>query len=308
MDNDGERQRGDLAFRLERLKRLGNARLENLKRWDDRRPVIERYLDMTTVLHIHFDAEGVLACGSCRANPKSGEAEWRASKGVKMPMFVWVRDFADALRPVASIVRLQFLDRCDMGLAEALQVPRSKTLELLWGVHDEELRTALQGARVSSGECVDEVVECRSQIVDGLADEDTEYDRRLLDGLARDFARYVRLTLWGNQLALSFSEGIYPRPKLLNMLACPLRPSEGAIESMSHEVHSAYGEQAAHDARPRDPDPESQRLSPRSEESRRAQEITPPQPPEEVASEKKPSRRRGASTATHTRSGSPEDA
>jgi hypothetical protein len=40
--------------RLERIKHVGNLRMENLKSWYDRRAVFERYLKGTVELHAHL--------------------------------------------------------------------------------------------------------------------------------------------------------------------------------------------------------------------------------------------------------------
>src|SRR3954470_11279043 len=122
----------DLELRLERVKRLGYLRLEYLQRFFDRRPIFERYLRGEMEIHTHLQptAVNVDRKGSSRQPElcvylRVVDAVDRDLRHVKCgaerreaPMLVRVGQVAESCRPVRSLVGLQLLDRCQMGVAE----------------------------------------------------------------------------------------------------------------------------------------------------------------------------------------------
>ncbi len=121
-----------LEFRIERSKQVSNLEFELLQRLYDRRSIAERYTKGEVSLHMHIQQiSGAIFCavymsrntfeftGSMRRN--FNNALGQVNKRSEMPMFVWIREKCQEMRPCSSFVRLQSLNTCDMFDAESFQ-------------------------------------------------------------------------------------------------------------------------------------------------------------------------------------------
>jgi len=156
----------NLEVRLERLKRIGNLRLECLKRFYDRRSIWEQYSGLSpTVLHIHISLEGVWTYLRYRSEENKAHLLGANNEG-EMPVFIRVGQSAQRSRPIASFVRLQPLDAYDMGgidtAQESLLLPR---LESFWRIFDGKLRAILLMTRIENSESIHEIVKGGSQVM-----------------------------------------------------------------------------------------------------------------------------------------------
>ena len=90
--------------KFELIKRRGNLRLEHLKRFDDPRPIIERYVQGNAEIHLH-------AADTCMVL-RDLSTVTGAGNGVDSLVFVRVVEGAQEFRPCASIARLESSDGC----------------------------------------------------------------------------------------------------------------------------------------------------------------------------------------------------
>lgn len=216
-----------LELRLERLKRLGNLRLEYLQRIYDWRSVGERYVMGACNVHVHIRRpNGVAVCFVYRwrlssTTPVIEGPGFQESR--EMPVFVWIREGAKEFRPVASFVRLQALDACYMGIVDTLQERVTVTRKILWCVVDRELRSILGVPGVQPGEGIDEIVEGGAEIVDRFPNQDA---RSWFDQLDADNVRGCsgdELTLDGS-IRIVLPQGIEEGTQLRKMFLCPPDP------------------------------------------------------------------------------------
>ena len=118
-----------LELRVEHINYLGNLELKYLKRFYDRRSVIERYLEGDMSIHVHgiVTGEGSHMKEGCltihaRIDNDGGCGSWlnreslNASDNQQASMLVWVGDSLESARPVASITRLQAFNTCLVGV------------------------------------------------------------------------------------------------------------------------------------------------------------------------------------------------
>ena len=66
----------------------------------------------------------------------------------EFPVFVSIGEVAENLRRVASTVRLQHLNFCDMCAIETLEPRLNPPREILWRIYDRELRASLLDAGI----------------------------------------------------------------------------------------------------------------------------------------------------------------
>src|ERR1700730_7241190 len=149
-----------LELRLERNKCISNLSFDFLKRLYDRRSIGERYAAGDMNLHVHGTENG-MGCLTCVAGNQRKivfKASVDPSRHVaaathEMPVFIRVGALAEAPRPIASVVRLQPLDCCDMSGVDAFE-PTSLCVsnEVLWRVYNRKLCAILCSAGIEYGE------------------------------------------------------------------------------------------------------------------------------------------------------------
>src|SRR5207244_3188885 len=168
-----------------------------------------------------------------------------SKEGRESPVFVWVGDVAEGLRPVASVVRLQRLDLCDMAAIEVVK-PSSLavTLEEVFCVINGKLSALLRAAGVEDSQLVDEVIEGGPEVVTDLADQDAKQQRwGDLRPIAEQIFFAARLEVKEHQLALMVTKGLNLSFQLLKVFTCPRYALERAIKRMRHEIQLAYGQE-----------------------------------------------------------------
>jgi hypothetical protein len=208
-DNAPEAGAPDLSLelRLERIKRLGNLRLNFLKLIYDRRPIGEQYCSGEVCLHVHFGAiQGY--CATYRAGhvPEIVEMEsvhdmnsefMLSGSRDKGPVLVGIGHVSKDGSPLASSVRLQCLDSCDMRGIEAIEPstinPRFEALALTF---NRKLASFDVESGVEARKFKGQVIEGRSQIVDNLANQDAKsMIERDLASFYQNLLRFIRVRL-----------------------------------------------------------------------------------------------------------------
>lgn len=227
----------DLEGRLEVNKRLGNASLEYLERWYDRRKVVERYANGDIELHVHL----LCALGRVCANYRS--VDQRPSHRGEVAVLVWIREPPEPRRPLASSVRLQVLDHPDMACVQADEVgalPVHSRDEALWRIFDRELRALLDLSGVEPGQGKDEIVKGSTKVVDRLADENEKHRRERLQCLE---AFLVSLQIELSEIQVTMRRDIVGDPaiKIANVFFRPSYPEEGILKGLLRNRDHAAG-------------------------------------------------------------------
>ena len=312
-----------LELRLERVNRVGDLRLKKLKRLYDGRPIGwgERYLDGRLSLHIHviYLPTQAALCWEYLAGETNELLSFAVRQGhsdisrsyriCQLPVFVWIGQHSEGLRPLASIARLQFLDGCDVGITDTLEICRPPSVESASIRIDRKLRSILLLAGIEKGEFIDQVVEGGAKVVDDFADEDSDVGAEG-SGLSpmRPSPLGHRIEIVGQVVLVRIMVPPLSPFEVLEVVTCPLDPEISPVESM-HEVESGYGEDTEDAKGLHDTSPDSPTGRGRAGQDGQADEaVSHSSPPEEVASQTSPDRRSGGCSATRTRLGSPEDA
>ena len=130
--------------------------MEFLKRFYDRRPIVERYLDGKLGVYIHA---------------RTGRRCWcliyeRAhSYESKSPMLVGVGQVSKRPRPIASRMRLQSLNHCLVFDRKSFETGTNPPLPVLYAIFNRKLRTLLNFSRIQEREFVNKIVQGSPQII-----------------------------------------------------------------------------------------------------------------------------------------------
>jgi len=316
-----------LELRVEVTKSLGSLRHELLQSFYDRRPIAERYRDGSVAVHIHCFAGEDSFCISWINADSDG-----APKGSKVLVFVGVGEINEPLHPVASLKRLQPLNRCDMVAAEISfqTIPAEELVKEFFRVCDRKLCSLYNLPSIEAREFINQVLQGGSEVLDDIAKDSAEPQwSRLINKGAEGPVRNLTEHALDDDLPLLVIEGhsiSYDLGKLPNeglervqVLTCPVNPLVSAIQRM-HEVSSTYERQPVErqpagsaqtedqeGSRDSGADAQAGRECPEQDGEVKAA-VNPASQPEEVASLPSPARRHGANSAKRTRLGSPEDA
>lgn len=165
-----------LYERIELIEHFGNAQLKYLKRLYDRRPIPKRYLENELEIHLHFAAHGDRG-SLCVVCHRTGAREC----GNETSVLVYVRQNLKGPNPVASVVRLQPLEQCDVFVADAFEKGRAVSLEELWRIVNRKLNAGIsRKAGIRLRELNDEIVETAPQCVGELANHDANVRQHLI--------------------------------------------------------------------------------------------------------------------------------
>jgi hypothetical protein len=233
-----------LELRMEISKRLSNACFDFLKRLSDQRSIVERYLASEIDLHVHFLTSFGMKCATYR---KIKRGELSISDRIKhdgdpsldrgeFAVFVFVREIAERSRPIASVVRLQTLDSCDMGGIESLEpTSLNPSLESISRVFDQKLRSLLLDAgRVTPRKLKNKIFERSSKIITNLSNPNSdghwcEYTNR---DHTPDVVQRILLELGENSIVLFPNKNGDALPEIRKVFVCPRYSLKSAVERM----------------------------------------------------------------------------
>lgn len=241
-----------LELRLERLKRLGNARQKLLDLFCDgfgTAAYLDHYRDFRREIHIHFSAAGWMHCATFRAEnlressvsgpflmPHGIHADHEPVGSVgQFAVFIGVGNISQNGRPIASAVRLQPLDCCPMWPTDSDQIAISEPIETALEVAYRKLSASLDGAAVVLGEPINEVVQRSSEIVSDLTEQNPK-DAIDIDysGIGPDVVRFLRIEIDDSGIVVELAEAGLSSLEILDVLYCPIDPVERVLEWMSH--------------------------------------------------------------------------
>lgn len=235
------RQSLPLELRLEVSKCLSRLSLDFIKRLNDVRPLGELYRQGEMALHVHFAAPW-RGCAYYRAvlGPKgfawandSANPEGGGNGSHELPVLVWIRDGLESPCPVASVVRLQTLEHCDMALVDTAE-PTSLFLvpETLGRVFDDKLCAIMNHARIKRGKLENEIIKRGSAVVANLSDQDAEAERDRIQ-IESKYLTGIRIELFERGFFLHLPEIFDGSLKLAKVFVCPADPFKGAVERMN---------------------------------------------------------------------------
>lgn len=242
----GRQELTPLELRIEVGKSLSNLRYQLLQSFYNRRSLAERYANGNIALHIHFLAGQEGVCANWRRCNPNGTGD-----GSKRLMFVWVGERGEPLRPVASLVRLQPLQGCDVFWGEIAPeiVSSEQILENFFRISDRKLCAVYDSLGIKAGKLIGQVIERDTQLLDDVSDKATEPLRGwhdLTDDCAHHHPALTAIqgddfspTLIGNSTTYMIPEGMDFGFQLLQAFACPIDPLISAIQWV-HDVYLPY--------------------------------------------------------------------
>jgi len=213
---------------IELNKQVGNLRLKYLKSLYDGHTIAKRYCAGEAVLHLHFlghqgqgakeDKISLKWCVFIRKRRKMESVTTLAGNPDHLPMLVAVGEVAKPTRPVASIVRLQPLNLCDVFVADAFEVGLAPKPEALFRVLDQKLSSFLLAPGVEPGEIENQVVQRTAKALNDIADSQAHFREWIWDRVLDS----IEVHLQGNDIALAFPERVYARLEIRQVFAGPV--------------------------------------------------------------------------------------
>jgi len=161
-----------LEFRLERVKRLSNARFDFLDRLNKSEFLSNGYVNGWSDVHTHFVSGfgGPTFCAIYRVQLHSkNEVHLGWNERV---VFVEVAEIGHSLCPSASIVRLQLLDTCYVSGIKPLQVGGLATKKALRAAFNRKLSFTLGSPVIQLRESSDQIVKRGSKTIHDLPRQD----------------------------------------------------------------------------------------------------------------------------------------
>lgn len=233
IDGPGVELDGRLSFdeRVELIKHLGDLRMQYLKCFNDRRPIIQQYVEGILQIHIHLtNREGIGTC--LRYRDESGRSGDTGAD--EFAVFIDVGESVEKLERREAIVRLEPLNDCDLFVAEKLEITGPILLKELWGRVDRKLCSVLLGTSVDSCESEDHVVEGRPGMVDVFADKAQSL---IVDDVLKieKNLRTIRLTLTSSHIKCVLGDLLNHEFQLIELFPCPTYPEFGLVKRVSHD-------------------------------------------------------------------------
>lgn len=229
----------ELLRDLKARKHCSNLRLQFLQALGEQRPITERYIDGELDVHLHVARRGIeIRTGvELRARVERGTdlpSDRALSDGIdehEFTMLVLVRESAEKLRPVVSVVRLYRLDDLPVPVTDAGEPALPHARELVFVTFQWKLGERLEK---SPRQLEDGIVEAGTEVVDHFPDPDAQIG--LGAGALRelyDFLALVRLVVGKRELALSAPLGDQ-RFDIREVFLCPAVPKERTIQGLDH--------------------------------------------------------------------------
>lgn len=222
---------GDVAGeRLSELENcLANASLDFLKHLYDGTPVWQRYRN-GEVLHSHYLAAERNICLRWRRRTFS-PLEFLLYPD-EFPVPVGVGEFAEKLEWLPSVVRLKPLEKCEMFIGYAAQVPVAVVSEAVWRTFKRKLDAVRHSARILLlSKSARQVIQCVAQATSELANDNTNFSRENI----ASFGKEAEALLVGEQIRVRV-DNVLPEPA--QMFLCPREEGLDFLELIQHAAAS----------------------------------------------------------------------
>jgi len=232
-----------LEKRFELVKYSFNAAQKGLKALYDGRSIGESYRVGRIDLHIHvvwpvelffphtYPFRGKL-CFVCKAYLRGNVANIFFDRD-EMTMLVHVGESAKQAETLASVVRLEPLEKCDYFDRDTFQLGRNLIRETVWRLFNRKLDTLTDFARGLLGDGVGNLVQRVSEGVGKLSDEDANARRWAVER----FRESVCVRIANDRFVVEVKD---PFPEPVQMFPTPLNEEFDFIDSI-HSVFSRVG-------------------------------------------------------------------
>jgi hypothetical protein len=220
--------------RVELANYIAHLRMEYLKRFADRRSIVDQYLGAAIHIHAHF-AHALIDCrhngvclrlGRMESQIHPGRTESTRSRPMgEVSVPVYAGEPIEKLE-IRSLVWLEPLDECDVFVGEMFETACPILLKELWLRIDRKLSAVLLFSRIDTGTDKNDVVQRGTQMKDDLANQE-QPSRRFCPNIAKEFFQGA-LDLIGGQFVLRESGIEYTFPnavkncfQLRQLFFCP---------------------------------------------------------------------------------------
>ena len=232
-----------LELRIEHLNRLSDIEDEFLKRLYDRRSVGEQYCSGGQLnLHVHFRASEGMWCAEYRKrqaveigifSKDINCCDQLPTDANEFPVCVWVTEGLESSRPIASFVRLQPLNCCDMSLVDTLEptllLPPHETL---FRAFDWKLRSILRDAGIIFGKFKNDIIESALQVITNFPDKNRNSDGGFNANWQFNVAQELRIGINGDNVVVIHKRS-ESQPQIGKVFSCPPCSFGSAIERMN---------------------------------------------------------------------------
>ena len=241
-----------LEVLLEVGKRISNFRLDFLDCLYDRRPVFERYLAGDVDLHLHGRVPSYgMVCVTLEAQA-SRNVPFETGVDVKsavvtdadkVPVFIGVGTITEPGCPLASVVRLQPLNCCDMGGVKSYEESGRVAAKDIWVAFNGKLRAALFRAGIKFSEFEHQIVHSGSEIVENLSDQgsqphsDIRFWRQFW---LQEAMRGIRVMLDDQGVRLLHENVSDIGFHAFEVFACPMYSFKAAIQGVTEVIRRGY--------------------------------------------------------------------
>lgn len=215
----------------------GYLLLEFLKRFYDRRSVIERYDTGEMTLHVHGLIGDRWYCETFYRRVRRNSCRKVGGGDNQVVMLVGIGQGSENRSPTTTLKRLQSLDRClvpwgkerEPGLPApppyaSMTLGGEEGLPRIWVIFDRELSSLLSLSAVQVNKLVHEIVESRSQVIDQLSNENGDLLRKSLASYFESSGNSARDFYAPFECGINFS----PQPR--KMFFCPSYSRERIIK------------------------------------------------------------------------------
>ena len=217
--------------------------MEYLKRFADRRSVVDQYLGAMVHIHAHFAHSLINSCqdgvclrlGEMESQVHSGGTERTRSAPVdEMPVFVHVGEPIEKLE-VRSSVWLEPLDECDVFFREMFETACPIARKVLWLRIDRKLSTILLSSRIDASADKNDVIKRCTKVKDDLADQE-QPARRFRPHIPEEFVQSAlnlvrgRFVLRESGIEYAFPDVAKNRFQLRQLFFCPCIPEMGLLK------------------------------------------------------------------------------
>ncbi len=238
MTIDSERDRsafGSFQTRVELIKNLTNQRAELLKRFCDRRSVVEQYLEEVMNIHLHLTSGEAGLCITYEIAPLP--VATHEIKSNEFSVLVEVGKTLETQQRIKSIVRLEALDHCDVFVRKMLEksewrpaLPRVPiSLEALFTIIDRKVCSLYSSIGIKESEREDDIIETGAGVVDEFANK----SHRLIVDITPEQAKslqHIRIRIVGDSLYCRFPADLDQSFELFQFFPCPVYPELGLLK------------------------------------------------------------------------------
>lgn len=232
-----------LKLRLEGIKCLSNLQFKLLEYFygNNGLPTSKLYASGEFGIHVHGVARGYRFCAILE-RIREGNTN-RGLGDSEVPVFVRIGKVSEDACPIASVIRLQPLNQCNMFIAKSFKEGVTPSPESLFHIFNRKLRSIYNLLGIQTCQLIDEVIEGRTQIINNFSDENTNDKGGWIntdgcttqiepDALSTFRNNKFWLALNGYVITYACTEDIDPTVQIRQVYACPTNPFISTIERL----------------------------------------------------------------------------